>query len=71
MQLKRKDYFTAKHLISLFFKKKFFLTFDGLEPKQDMFKTAFPVILVSFICGVSWCRIRLSKIPFCACVIHQ
>ena len=43
----------------------------GLEPKQDMFKTPFPVIVVGFICGVSWCRIRLSKIPFCVRVIHQ
>ena len=71
MQLKRKEYFTAKHLISLFLKKKCFLTFDGLEPKQDMFKTAFPVILVSLRCGVSWCRFRISKNPFCAWVIRQ
>lgn len=25
-----------------------------------MFKTLFPVTLVNFICGVSWCKIRLS-----------
>lgn len=71
MQPKRKDYFTAKHLIYESFFKKCSLTLNGLEPKQNMFKTPFPVILASLICGVSWCRLRLAKNPFCAWVIRQ